>query len=73
MATLSDDKTIYRISSKSYTKYNNLKTFVGCVRWYEDGRFLWSESTGIHCLTAMDARDDALNLVNYRLETGVNI
>ena len=67
MKTLSDNKNIYRISSRAYTKYDGLKTFVGRVRWYENSRYLWSESTGVHRLTAQDAQDDALGLVNYRL------
>ncbi len=67
MKTLSDGKKIYRISSRAYTKYNGLKTFVGRVRWYENGRSLWSESTGMHRLCAQDAQADAKNLVDYRL------
>jgi len=58
MKTLTDGITDYRISSKSYIK-GKIKTFVGRVRWYQDGRYLWSDGCGVHRLTVKDARYDA--------------
>ena len=64
--TLSDNKTTYRISSRSYDRFGRLDTFVGRVRWYKNGQPLWSESTGIHRLTAEAAQEDAQELADSR-------
>ena len=61
-------ETKFRVSSRSYTKYNNLKTYVGRVRFYENDRFLFSESTGIHRLTPTDAKLDAYKIAEDRMD-----
>ncbi len=58
-SSLSDNKTIFRISSKQYKTFKNTVTYVGRVRWYSNGRYIFSDSTGIHRLTPEDAQHDA--------------
>ena len=58
--------TKYRVTSKSY-ETRGIKTYVGRVRYYEKDQYLWSESTGIHRPTAIDAQTDAFKLAFDRL------
>ena len=66
MLSLTDGITDYRISSKSYNTRGG-KTFVGRVRWYQDGRYLWSDGCGVHRLTPEDAQHDAQLVAADRL------
>jgi len=58
--------TTYRIASKSCTN-RGCKTFVGRARYYENKRFIFSESTGIHRLNPIDAQVDAYRVAMERL------
>ena len=60
-------ETIFRVSSRSYTT-RGIKTFVGRAHYYESNQFLFSESTGIHRTTAIDAKMDAYKIAESRLE-----
>ena len=60
--------TTYRIASRSYES-RGVKTFVGRARYYEKDRFLFSESTGVHRLTATDAQVDAFRLAMERMHS----
>ena len=60
-------QTKFRVSSKSHES-RGIKTFVGRVRFYENGRFSFSESSGIHRLTAIDAKLDAYKIAEERLD-----
>lgn len=66
MKRITDSITDYRISSKGCLK-NKIKTYVGRVQWYQDGRYLYSDSCGIYRLTASDAHHDAELIVADRL------
>lgn len=63
---LDNMNTTYRISSRS-TIQAGVKTFVGRVRYYSDGKFIFTESAGVHRLTACDAQVDAYRLMYDRL------
>ena len=39
-------------------------TYVGRIKYYDDGQYLFSESTGIHRLNPIDAKNDAEKLAN---------
>lgn len=45
----------------TYRKHTNstVTTYVGIVKHYENGRYLFSESTFIHRLNPSDAKKDA--------------
>jgi hypothetical protein len=47
-------------------------TFVGRVRVYENGAYLWSESTGINRIHEKDALDDAARLSSELLDLNSN-
>ena len=59
-------QTKFRVSSRSYQMYK-IKTYVGRVRYYESGKYLFSESSSIHRTTALDAKLDAYKLAESRL------
>ena len=61
-------ETKFRVSSRSYESFG-IKTFVGRVRFYENDKYLFSESTGIHRLNAIDAKLDAYKIAENRLDT----
>ena len=66
-------ETKFRVSSKSYNMFGK-KTYVGRVRYYENGKYLFSEGSGIHRLTAIDAKMDAYKLAENRLdENGLSL
>ena len=60
-------QTKFKVSSRSYES-RGIKTFVGRVRFYENGRFVFSESTKIHRLNAIDAKLDAYKIAEERLD-----
>lgn len=57
-----------RYEARKYIMFNKV-TYVGRIHYYEDGRFLFSESCGIHRTTKEDALNDCAWLYNDRYGT----
>ena len=57
---------MYKVSAQRHFENNRPDYFIGRIRWYNRGQYVYAENTGIIRTTTGDALEDARHLAKER-------